>query len=237
MPDKQPHGHDPRTDAARAAAFVSDDVIHVPHVSRTRERDTELRAWIAMRVRTLDTSQASGTPLLLPHATFYDWSRIAPHAHTSPLTIGQWRATRAHDHVLDTLRRATRDVHTLTRCDTRTITLTDGTIVHTDTRDERATCERIARGFLAARRAARGLRRSTLRNRYWGTLTEDGATVATIHARRSPLDVAIALSDTFVTRDGVTVPRLSRGIRTDAGTFDGESTLNARRFVHARKGL
>jgi hypothetical protein len=118
------------------------------------------------------------------------------------------------------------------------VTLDDGTTLTLDARTiDRERANALQR-LIDARRVARRYRRVTLNGRYWGTLTADGMALngSTTANRLAPLDRAIALSDTYVTRDGITTPYKARGVvRFDNGFVSPFDTINVARTRHNNK--
>jgi hypothetical protein len=156
------------------------------------------------------------------------------------LALSDWREATLRDAIRDaaTLIQRYSDTDT-TRRDTRTgaFVTTDGRILYANAADRDRSRDAMLQGIIAHRRTLRGLRRATLRNSYRGSVTRDGIAIAppmNVTMRLAQIDRAIALSDTFVTRDGVTTAILSRGPRDAEGMYDGTDALALARID--RKG-
>jgi hypothetical protein len=97
------------------------------------------------------------------------------------------------------------------------------------------------RGRVAHRALTSQFSDATLDARYGGTLTEDGLAVQALSTsmKQPPLDATVALSDTYVSEDGVTVSdvRFARGVtRLDDGDVDSAATLHVAHIRHTKRG-
>jgi hypothetical protein len=222
------HMNEQRSDSDRTAAFRPVGT-HAAKVCGAGRVDGTVSQYVHTRIQALDS-------YLNDHTDNGTRTKV----RKAMVSVEEWRNERTHDAVIARLMGAMATPHTRTRAHVHTVTLQDGTFVHTNG-TEHTNTHAMLRGVIEYRRTARRYRKAMLRTAYRGTLTRDGMSLgATTTANRlAPLDRAIALSDAFLYKAGDTVamPQLARGvIRHDNGTVDAAATLLAAKLSHARKG-
>lgn len=211
----------------RATITNDPSIIRIRASATTNERNAhkrEVASFVASREASREDRFKRHVSTLLPRASFTTWAGIVesgmPFEH--PATIGAWRAARSQEGILERLRRCASNVHKLTTASSGIALLADGSTLTLDERDNDRERHNAVERLVEARREARRYYRCKLRSTYWGTLTTDGMSLSARNARNvlAPLTTALALSDTLITRDGITTLHAARGVVRHDATGD-----------------